>query len=129
MARPAPWINLVSARANIYGRRDETKNSRITTVLEELPLMMNFLLTTLSLAAAVLAAPNPTVERRGLNTTASDRLGLKWMGNDTSLPKILVLFTGGTIASGSEYGALEYETSTSFRLLPLTMSWLPSING
>ncbi|KAF2110344.1 Asparaginase/glutaminase [Lophiotrema nucula] len=39
--------------------------------------------------------------------TASERLGLQWLGGNSSLPKILVLYTGGTIASGSIYGALD----------------------
>lgn len=67
---------------------------------------MNFL-TILVLAAAAQAVPDTQYLRRSLNATASDRLGLKWMGNDTSLPKVLVLFTGGTISGGSSYSALD----------------------
>ncbi|KAK4495191.1 hypothetical protein PRZ48_013518 [Zasmidium cellare] len=68
---------------------------------------MNILSTILLLGTAVQAVPNSPLPRRSLNTTASDRLGLQWMGNDTSLPKVLVLFTGGTISSGSTYSALD----------------------
>ncbi|KAG9378486.1 hypothetical protein A1F94_010255 [Pyrenophora tritici-repentis] len=54
------------------------------------------------------AAPTAhRIEQRDTTTTASERLGLKWMGGNTTLPKILVLFTGGTIAGGSIYGALD----------------------
>ncbi|KAF3004378.1 hypothetical protein E8E13_009975 [Curvularia kusanoi] len=40
-------------------------------------------------------------------TTASERLGLTWLGGNATLPKVLVLFTGGTISGGSIYGALD----------------------
>ncbi|KAH8707065.1 Asparaginase/glutaminase [Phaeosphaeriaceae sp. PMI808] len=43
----------------------------------------------------------------GISRTASHRLGLTWLGANSTLPKILVLYTGGTIASGSIYGALD----------------------
>ncbi|CAI6336116.1 unnamed protein product [Periconia digitata] len=40
-------------------------------------------------------------------TTSSQRLGLQWLGGNSTLPKVLVLFTGGTISGGSIYGALD----------------------
>ncbi|KAL0933684.1 glutaminase-asparaginase [Colletotrichum truncatum] len=40
-------------------------------------------------------------------TTSSQRHGLKWLGSGQSLPKILVVFTGGTLAEGSGYGPLD----------------------
>ncbi|KAF2201093.1 Asparaginase/glutaminase [Delitschia confertaspora ATCC 74209] len=49
----------------------------------------------------------PTIKQVRSVTTASERLGLKWIGGNSTLPKVLVLFTGGTIASGSAYGALD----------------------
>ncbi|KAF7565117.1 hypothetical protein PtrM4_045510 [Pyrenophora tritici-repentis] len=64
------------------------------------------------------AAPTAhRIEQRDTTTTASERLGLKWMGGNTTLPKILVLFTGGTIAGGSIYGALD---DTQYGQLSLT---------
>ncbi|RDW73571.1 asparaginase [Coleophoma cylindrospora] len=39
--------------------------------------------------------------------TSSERLGLTWSRTNSSLPKILILFTGGTIAGGSIYGGLD----------------------
>ncbi|KAF2704926.1 Asparaginase/glutaminase [Pleomassaria siparia CBS 279.74] len=56
--------------------------------------------------ATVNAAPPVHLGLRNV-TTASERLGLQWLGGNSSLPKILVLYTGGTIAGGSIYGALD----------------------
>ncbi|OAG12483.1 Asparaginase/glutaminase [Paraphaeosphaeria sporulosa] len=61
------------------------------------------------LASALLVASSnaaPALPRRNV-TTASERLGLTWLGANSTLPKILVLFTGGTISGGSIYGALD----------------------
>lgn len=56
------------------------------------------------LAGLATAAP-PAI--RATNSTASERLGLQWIGNNTALPKVLILFTGGTISGGSDMGALD----------------------
>ncbi|KAF2254784.1 Asparaginase/glutaminase [Trematosphaeria pertusa] len=61
-------------------------------------------------ALATIADAAPTFHRNQARqnvTTASERLGLQWLGGNSSLPKILVLYTGGTIAGGSIYGALD----------------------
>ncbi|KAI4606575.1 hypothetical protein J4E80_010111 [Alternaria sp. BMP 0032] len=58
-----------------------------------------------SLSVVGNAAPTASQPRQA--TTASERLGLTWLGGNSSLPKVLVLFTGGTIAGGSIYGALD----------------------
>lgn len=78
---------------------------------------MNFLLALAGLATFTQAAPSSVFLGRSVNTTSSERLGLKWMGNDTSLPKILVLFTGGTISGGSAYNALD---TTQYGQLSIT---------
>ncbi|KAJ4307542.1 hypothetical protein N0V94_009698 [Neodidymelliopsis sp. IMI 364377] len=59
-----------------------------------------------ALTACTAATATPPLARRA-NTTASERLGLKWLGGNSTLPKILVLYTGGTITGGSIYGALD----------------------
>lgn len=47
------------------------------------------LVLTLTIAAlAVYSHAAPTFARRNV-TTASERLGLKWLGNNSTLPKIL----------------------------------------
>ncbi|KAJ4374312.1 hypothetical protein N0V83_003053 [Neocucurbitaria cava] len=65
------------------------------------------ILTTAALTVATGAAPTIPQPQSRQATTASERLGLTWLGNNSSLPKILILYTGGTIASGSIYGALD----------------------
>ena len=58
-----------------------------------------------SLAAALVGAVSaaPTLQPR-LND-----LGLEWMGN-SSLPKVLFLYTGGTISGGSDLGRIDTTT-------------------
>ncbi|ORX97681.1 Asparaginase/glutaminase [Clohesyomyces aquaticus] len=71
-----------------------------------------------SLAAVGNAVPFPhQIQPRQNVTTASQRLGLQWLGGNSTLPKILVLYTGGTIAGGSIYGALD---NTQYGQLVLT---------
>jgi L-asparaginase len=77
-----------------------------------------------SLIAVSSAAPFASPPKARQARTASERLGLKWFGGNSTLPKILydrpsslfpihpltlnsVLYTGGTIAGGSIYGALD----------------------
>jgi L-asparaginase len=54
-----------------------------------------------SLAAAVsFAAPSPSLlNPRQANVTASQRLGLKWLGGNSTLPKILYVFLDDNIPS------------------------------
>lgn len=54
-------------------------------------------------ATPVIRSPSP----RSSSTTASERLGLKYLTSNSTLPNILVLFTGGTIVGGSIYGGLD----------------------
>ncbi|KAI4906493.1 hypothetical protein J4E90_010567 [Alternaria incomplexa] len=60
-----------------------------------------------SLSVVGNTAPTASQSQPRQATTASERLGLTWLGGNSSLPKVLVLFTGGTIAGGSIYGALD----------------------
>ncbi|KAF2260452.1 Asparaginase/glutaminase [Lojkania enalia] len=77
-----------------------------------------WLSSTCILGLSAVASSAPTAQRRqGYTTTASKRLGLQWLGGNSSLPKILVLYTGGTIAGGSIYGALD---DTQYGQLSLT---------
>lgn len=83
---------------------------------------------------AVVGSATPSLYARQNATTASERLGLTWLGGNSSLPKVLlvgfsqvcfssqltsfsVLYTGGTIAGGSIYGALD---NTQYGQLSLT---------
>ncbi|KAF1934773.1 Asparaginase/glutaminase [Clathrospora elynae] len=68
---------------------------------------MRFSIITTALVAITSAAPLTSRLQTREVTTASERLGLTWLGGNNSLPKVLILFTGGTIASGSAYGALD----------------------
>ncbi|EUC28702.1 hypothetical protein COCCADRAFT_108450 [Bipolaris zeicola 26-R-13] len=60
----------------------------------------------LSAILGVVPATAEPIARRQ-TSTASERLGLTWLGGNSSLPKVLILFTGGTISGGSIYGALD----------------------
>ncbi|KZM23427.1 cellular amino acid metabolic process [Ascochyta rabiei] len=59
-----------------------------------------------SLFFVVCSNATPTLSRKNAST-ASERLGLTWLGGNSTLPKVLVLFTGGTISGGSIHGALD----------------------
>ncbi|KAF2027028.1 Asparaginase/glutaminase [Setomelanomma holmii] len=65
------------------------------------------LLAIIGLVSLISAAPSASLPKPRQTTTARERLGLTWMGTNSSLPKVLVLFTGGTISGGSIYGALD----------------------
>lgn len=102
-------------------------------------MLLSFLASTLLLACSN-AAPTPT-PLNTTTTTASERLGLTWLGGNTTLPKVLcvtphipspphlthpsVLFTGGTISGGSIYGALD---DTQYGQLSLTAEQIISRN-
>lgn len=62
---------------------------------------MRFSILTVALAAATGAAPTiPQLQSRQA-TTASERLSLTWLGNNSSLPKILYAFLGFREIAGS----------------------------
>jgi L-asparaginase len=63
------------------------------------------------LALATLAVASPVSQAvaaiTSSNKTASERLGLEWISDNSSLSKVLILFTGGTLVGGSAYSGLD----------------------